>query len=59
MKTYMTPSVKELTILNSEMLCVSGNMPISTGEEVTDGWARKGGWKSELWTEEKDDEEEN
>jgi len=55
----MTPSVKELTILNSEMLCVSGNMPISTGEEVTDGWARKGGWKAELWTEEKDDEEEN
>ena len=53
MKTYMTPSVKELTILNSEMLCVSGNMPISTGEEVTDGW------KAELWTEEKDDEEEN
>lgn len=51
MKTYMTPSTKELTILNSEMLCVSGGMVVDPGQEVTDGWARKGGWKAENWTE--------
>ena len=57
MKKYMTPSLKELTILNNEMLCVSGDMDVDTSKEVNDGLARKGGWNSENWTDTEDTED--
>lgn len=55
MKTYMTPSLKELTIMNSEVLCVSGGMPADPGTDVDGGWVRKGGWNAENWTETEED----
>ena len=57
MKKYMTPSMKELTIMNSEVLCVSGDMVVDSGTEVSGGWARKGGWNAENWIEAEDTEE--
>ena len=56
MKKYMTPSLKELTILNSEMLCVSGRMDVDPSQEVDGGLARKGGWSSENWSDTEDAE---
>ena len=56
MKKYMTPSLKELTIMNREMLCVSGDMDVDPSQEVEGGLARKGGWNAEDWIESSIDE---